>query len=88
MSSNAKRGLTSLSGNIDPERQARRLKAIDQWVEHVRSTPAPEWGAELNELINAQVESAEALSEAHDEDAPDLDGFDPEAIREAGMAAD
>lgn len=86
MSSNAKQENDPVDRHIDPDRLARRLNAIDQWVAHIRSTPAPEWGAELNELINSQVSSAEAISEARGSDTPQFDGFDPEAIRAAGEA--
>lgn len=70
--------------HIDPDRLAQRLNAIDQWIEHVRSTPAPQWGAELNELINLQISSAEALSGTREEGSPQFDQFDPDAIRAAG----
>ncbi|MWV40989.1 hypothetical protein [Natrialba sp. INN-245] len=88
MSSNAKRKTGRFDRHIDPDRLAKRLDAIDQWVAHINSTPAPEWGAELNNLINSQVSGAEALSENRGEDFPQFDQFDPDAIREAGQATD
>lgn len=88
MSSNAKQRTGRFDRHIDPDRLAQRLDAIDQWVAHIHSTPAPEWGAELNDLINSQVSGAEALSEARGEESPHFDRFDPDAIRAAGRATD
>ncbi|WP_140408906.1 hypothetical protein [Natronolimnobius baerhuensis] len=88
MSSNANQKTDRADRHIDPDRLARRLDAIDQWVAHINSTPAPEWGAELNSLINSQVSGAEALSEARGEDFPQFDHFDPDAIRAAGQSTD
>lgn len=88
MSSDAKQRTGKSDIHIDPDRLAQRLDAIDRWVEYVRSTPAPEWGAELNELIDSQVSSAEALSESREKGSPQFDQFDPDAIRAAGRTTD
>jgi hypothetical protein len=88
MSSNAKRRTDRIEVHIDPDRLAERLDAIDQWVAHIQSNPTPEWGAELNDLINSQVNSAEALSEERGEESPQFDQFDPDAIRAAGRTTD
>lgn len=85
MSSDAKQRTGRSDIHIDPDRLVQRLNAIDRWVEYVRSTPAPQWGAELNELIDSQVSSAEALSEAREEGSSQFDQFDPDAIRTAGQ---
>ncbi len=38
MSSNAKQKTDRSNRHIDPDRLARRLDAIDQWVAHINST--------------------------------------------------
>jgi len=88
VSSNAKQRTDRFDIHIDPDRLAERLDAIDRWVAHIHSTPAPEWGAELNDLVNSQVSGAEALSETRGNEYPQFDGFDPDAIRTAGRTTD
>jgi len=35
-----------------------RLSEIKRWVEYVQSTPAETWGAQLNRLVDSQLEAA------------------------------
>lgn len=37
---------------------AERLRQVEQWAESVRTHPDEDWGRQVNELVDAQIESA------------------------------
>lgn len=47
----------------------RRLQQIREWAEYVRTHPDDDWGAQVNRLVNAQLESARH----HEDHRPEID---------------
>lgn len=47
--------------------KADRIAAIKHWVAYIEAEPPEKWGPQLNSLVNAQLESAQAagLSAEH-----------------------
>lgn len=46
-----------LAAKHDRNRE-QRLSEIKRWVEYVESTPADTWGAQLNRLVDSQLQAA------------------------------
>jgi hypothetical protein len=52
----------------DGRSAAERRSFVARWAAHVRSTPDAEWSRQQNELIDAQLESANAAARRGDTD--------------------
>lgn len=52
----------------DSRSAAERRSFVARWAAHVRSTPDAEWSRQQNELIDAQIESANATAQRGDTD--------------------
>ena len=52
--------------------QRERREFIKQWAEYVRTHPDDDWGAQVNTLVDAQLESARQLEDIR----RDLDDID------------
>ena len=58
--------------------QRERREFIKEWAEYVRTHPDEDWGAQVNKLVDAQLESARHLEDIR----PDLDEIDSSLIDE------
>ena len=62
--------MTNSSGRDDPPRNREaRHEEITAWAEYVRTHPDSDWGDQVNELVNAQLQSARHF----EHDRPDMD---------------
>lgn len=41
------------------QNREQRLQAVKRWANHIKETPVEHWGAELNTLVNDQIEAAQ-----------------------------
>ena len=62
---------------LDANRRERR-EFIRRWAEYVRTHPDEEWGAQVNTLVDAQLDSARRLENVR----PDLDEIDSPLLEE------
>ncbi|PSQ11680.1 hypothetical protein BRC93_04570 [Halobacteriales archaeon QS_5_70_15] len=62
---------------LDANRRERR-EFIRRWAEYVRTHPDEEWGAQVNTLVDAQLDSARRLEDVR----PDLDEIDSPLLEE------
>jgi hypothetical protein len=46
-----------------------RLRFIKEWARYVRTHPDDDWGEQVNELVNSQIESARNV----EHERPDMD---------------
>lgn len=51
------------------ENRQRRHQQIREWAAYVRTHPDEDWGSQVNQIVNAQLQSAQALGD----DRPDMD---------------
>jgi hypothetical protein len=58
--------------------QRERREFIKEWAEYVRTHPDEDWGAQVNKLVNAQIESARHLEDVR----PDLHEIDSSLLDE------
>lgn len=55
-----------------------RRNFIKEWAEYVRTHPDEDWGAQVNKLVDAQLESARHLEDVR----PNLDEIDSSLLDE------
>jgi hypothetical protein len=58
--------------------QRERREFIKEWAEYVRTHPDEDWGAQVNKLVDAQLESARHLEDVR----PNLDEIDSSLLNE------
>lgn len=56
--------------------QQQRYTFIKEWAEYVRTHPDDDWGEQVNQLVNSQLESARHFEEIR----PDLDEIDSDLL--------
>lgn len=49
--------------------RAERRRQIREWAEYVRTHPDEDWGAQVNEIVDAQLQSARHF----EDERPDMD---------------
>jgi hypothetical protein len=58
--------------------QRERREFIKEWAEYVRTHPDDDWAAQVNTLVDAQLESARQLEDVR----PDLDEIDSSLLED------